>query len=307
MKNYQKLILAGGSGFLGQVLTAHFKDAAREIIVLTRGPERQLGQVRYLPWDGRTPGPWVAALEGADAVINLAGRSVDCRYNARNRAEILLSRVNATAVLGEAIRGLDVPPRVWLNLASATYYRHAEDRAQDEATGQAGTGFSVEVCQAWEKAFWQADAPPGVRRVLLRTALVLGTEGGAYPVLAGLVRWGLGGTQGPGSQMVSWVHADDFARMVAFCVEHGEVAGTYNCAAPAPLSNTAMMRTLRYYLRRPVGLPSPRWMLELGAFLLRTEPELVLKSRWVAPTRMLQAGFEFKYPNFNGAVADLSR
>lgn len=268
----------------------------------------------YLEWDGRGLGDWATYLDDADAVINLAGRSVNCRYHARNRRLMMDSRVEATRVLGEAIARCARPPRVWLNFSTATIYKHTLGPAWNEAgqigaTPEARDAFSIEVATAWERAFNEAVAPR-TRKVALRTAMVFGLSGDAnnvYRVLRRLVRFGLGGRMGSGRQFVSWIHETDFCRAVEFLIEHEQLSGPVNLAAPNPLPNAEMMRALRRVLRMPIGLPATEWMLELGAFFLRTETELIIKSRRVTPGRLLEAGFKFEFENLADAMGDLER
>jgi uncharacterized protein (TIGR01777 family) len=261
-------------------------------------------------WDGCTPGPWKSELEGAVAVVNLCGKSVNCRYNARNRREIMESRVNSTRVLGQAIAACEETPRVWLNASTATVYKHTfgpawDESGQTEATAEAKDRFSVEVAWAWERAFNEA-ATPHTRKVAMRMAMVLGRgRNSVFPVLRRLVRLGLGGRMGDGRQFVSWIHERDFCRAVEWLITHDEFAGPINMVAPGPLPNAHMMRTLRQLCGAPIGLPASEWMLEVGAFLLRTETELLIKSRRVIPGRLLQSGFRFEFPGLREAFESL--
>ena len=304
----KKMILAGGSGFLGQTLAAHFAKNY-EIVVLTRAPKRR-SPFREVAWDGRTLGPWAAELEGADVVINLAGRSVDCRYTPRNRRLIMDSRVEPTRVLGQAIAACEVPPALWLNSSTATIYKHTFNAAWDESgeiapTHEAKDALSIEVAGAWEAAFTNAPTP-NTRKVALRSAMVLGGgRNSVFPVLRRLVRLGLGGRMGKGNQFVSWIHETDFCRAVEWLIEHPDLTGAINICAPNPLANSEMMRTLREIVGALFGLPATQWMLEIGAFFLRTETELIIKSRRVVPRRLLESGFQFRYPAFREAAADL--
>jgi uncharacterized protein len=242
---------------------------------------------------------------GAGAVINLAGRTVNCRYHARNRRQIYDSRLDSTRVIGQGIAACAQPPRTWLNAASATIYRHALDRPQDEYSGEIGSGFSVDVCRQWEWTLWNAPTPQ-TRKVALRAAMVLGRgDGGVLNVFENLVRLGLGGTLGPGTQYMSWLHVDDFVRSVLFLLAREDLAGPVNLSAPEPLPNAAFMRALRRACGMPFGLPANRLMLEVGAVVLRTETELLLKSRRVVPRRLLTAGFDFRFPSIEGALANL--
>lgn len=298
-----KLIIAGGTGFLGDALVHHYSDV-KEIVVLTRGATRQMNNVRYVKWDGVTLGGWEKELENADALINLTGKSVDCRYTEANKAEIVSSRVNATRILVKAVNNCQCPPKVWLNAASATIYRAAEDRAMDEYTGEMGSGFSVEVCKSWEAAFTREETPR-TRKVILRISMILGKGGGVIPVLSKLTKLGLGGTMGSGKQYISWMHEHDFVKAVDWLIQNEKAEGAYNMAAPDPLPNKEFMKRMRSLLHRSIGLPATAWMLEIGALFLRTETELVLKSRRVMPARLLKEGFVFDYPTTEGALRNL--
>jgi uncharacterized protein (TIGR01777 family) len=309
--NAQKLIIAGGSGFLGQPLARYFEARGWEVCVLTRQPrpERASASCRDRFWDGRTLGDWMQELDGATALVNLAGRSVDCRYHARNRKLMMDSRVESTRVLGEAIARCAHPPRVWLNSSTATIYKHSLDKPWDEtgpvgATPEAKDAFSIEVAQAWERTF-DAARVPGTRKVAMRTAMVLGLVGGVFPVLCRLARFGLGGHMASGRQYVSWVHELDFCRTVEWLIEHEEVEGIVNVAAPAPVPNRQMMAMVRKTCGVPFGLPAALWMLEFGAFFLRTETELIIKSRRVIPGRLLAGGFKFRFSEMSEAISDL--
>jgi len=267
-------------------------------------------------WNGTDLDDWAIELEGADVVINLAGPSVNCRYTAGNRREILESRVRSTGLVGEAIGRLHRPPRLWMNASTATIYRHSLDREMDEATGELGGvepdapgswRFSIEVATRWEKALFAANTPQ-TRKVALRSAMVMSAEpGGTFDLLLRLVRLGLGGACGSGKQFVSWIHEDDFVRALDYLVEHEEFEGPVNVASPNPLPNEQFLRTLRKAWGARVGLPASQWMLEVGAFFLRTETELILKSRRVVPGLLLMSGFEFQFPEWRGAAEDLVR
>ena len=305
-----RIIVAGGSGFLGRVLAKHFLAAGHQVTVLTRTPGRVDNGVGEEAWDGRTLGEWARKLEGAAAVINLAGRSVNCRYHARNRREILDSRIQPTRVLGEAIARCARPPRAWLNASTATIYKHTFGPPWDEAGDIGGTPavkdeFSVEVATAWERVFAEARTP-ATRKVALRSAMVLGMGANSvFPTLRRLARLGLGGRMGDGRQFVSWIHETDFCRAIDWLLEHDEFSGVVNLAAPNPVTNAEMMSILCKVCRVPFGLPATRWMLEIGAFLLRTETELILKSRRVMPGRLLASGFQFRFPELRGATREL--
>jgi len=306
----KRVVLAGGSGFLGRALAQSLMARGMEPVVLTRSPGHG-GRVREIAWDGRAPGEWCHEIDGADAVINLTGRTVDCRYHARNRRLILDSRVESTRALGDAIGKCAKPPRVWLNSSTATIYKHSFDRAMDEATGEIGAtpeardAFSIEVARAWERTLDEARTP-GTRKVALRSAMVLGrARNSVLPVLRRLTRLGLGGNMAGGRQFVSWIHEADFCRAVVWLIERDDISGPVNLAAPNPVPNHELMRTMREVCGIPLGLPATRWMLEAGAFFLRTETELLIKSRRVVPGRLLAGGFTFKFSLLRAAVEDL--
>ncbi len=308
-----KIVIAGGSGFLGRALARSLSGAGREVVVLSRSPAPGLPW-RTAVWDAMSPGPWMAEIDGADAVINLAGRTVNCRYSAAHRRQIVDSRTRSTRVIGEAIARASRPPSLWLQAATATIYAHRYDTANDETSGiipdtEPGVpetwNFSTGVARTWEKALADADAPR-TRKVALRIGIVMGAEPGtAFDVLLGLVRRGLGGRAGDGRQFVSWIHEDDFVAAIGWLIEHPEISGPVNIVSPGPVPNAAFMRELRRAWGVRFGLPAARWMLEIGAFFLRTETELVLKSRRVVPGRLLESGFAFKFPDWPAAAADL--
>jgi uncharacterized protein (TIGR01777 family) len=300
----RKIIIAGGSGFIGKAIVRYFPGKDTQFVILGRGAGAERGNVKYLHWDGINVGEWVNELQGADAVINLTGKSVDCRYNGANKKEILRSRLDATTCIGKAILQCKNPPELWINAASATIYRHAEDRPMTEETGETGKGFSVEVCKAWERTFNDIDTPK-TRKVLLRVAIVLGKNAGVMVPMTRLVRLGLGGRMGSGKQYFSWIHEKDAVRMIAWLIESKKVIGTFNCCAPLPVTNTALMEQLRKYCGVPFGIPQPKWLLEFGAWLIRTETELILKSRWVIPSRVMDLGFKFEYGRLGLALEDL--
>lgn len=309
----KRIILAGGSGFLGRELARHFSALHWEVVVLTRTPKLRSDSVREVSWDAETLGDWRSNLDGAAAVVNLTGRSVDCRYNAKNRRDIMDSRVNSTRVIGQAIAQSKPPPRVWLNSSTATVYTHTFGKPHDESSldmdsaADAKDAFSVEVAQAWEHALNEAKTPV-TRKVALRTSMVLGLgRNSVFPVLRRLTRLGLGGRQGSGNQFVSWIHVEDFCRAIEWIIAHDDLAGPINQCAPNPLPNKEMMKTFRGVCGMPIGLPATEWMLEIGAFFLRTETELIFKSRRVVPGRLLASGFEFRFPKFREALMDLEK
>lgn len=295
-----RMVIAGANGFMGLVLADYFKTHY-EIHTLTR-KRLELPISHNHLWDGKTLSEWAKVLDGAEVLINLAGRSVNCRYNDANKKEILDSRVNSTKVLGEAIAGAKHPPKVWLNSSTATIYRHAEDRPMDDETDEIGSGLSVGIAKAWEQTFFDAPTPE-TRKVALRTAMVLGKHGGVLPVLANLARYGLGGKMASGMQYISWIHERDVCRVVEFLIT-GDLAGTFNVSAPQPVQNKTFMKLLRGQVKQPIGLASTKWM-KLGAIFLKTETELILKSRWVIPSRLEKAGFRFVFPELKGGLEDL--
>jgi uncharacterized protein (TIGR01777 family) len=311
-----KIILPGGTGQVGRVLTRAFLAEGHECVVLTRRPTPRTAAtppgLREVVWDGRSVGPWAAELEGADAIINLAGRTVDCRYNEKNLAEMMDSRVFSTRAVGQAIAAAKNPPRVWLQAATATIYGHRYDAPNDEATGLIGDPpgvpalwpRSVDIASAWEAA--QVAVPtPRTRQVTLRISILMAAaRGGAFEILARLARFGVG-RQGDGRQFVSWIHEHDFAAAVRFLIGRDDLAGPVNVCAPHPLPNRDFMAALSRAVGRRLAVPVPRWALEIGAFFLRTETELILKSRRVVPGRLLAAGFKFRYPDWPTAAAEL--
>ncbi|MEU9475943.1 TIGR01777 family oxidoreductase [Streptomyces sp. NPDC048191] len=307
-----KVVLPGGTGQVGTILDRALTAAGHEVTVLSRHPVRA-GQIG---WDGVSLGRWAEAVDGSDVVINLAGRSVSCRYTAENLRAMMDSRVDSARVVGEAIAAAARPPRVWLQMSTATVYAHRFDAANDEATGVMGgseTGvpdywsYSVDIARNWERA--QADTPtPATRQVALRSAMVMSPDrGGVFDVLLSLVRLGLGGPVAGGAQYVSWIHDEDFVRAVEFLVDRDDIEGPVNLASPGPLPQRDFMRALRAAWGVPLGLPATRWMAELGAFALRSDTELLLKSRRVVPGRLLEAGFGFAYREWEPAAVDLVR
>jgi len=301
---YHKVVLAGGNGYLGTVLAQYYKELAREVIILSRKPAPAIYNVTTIVWDGKTEGDWVKALESADLLINLCGKNVNCRYTPQNKQEIIGSRTVPTALLGRVIGTSNHPPKLWINVTSATIYRHAEDHAQDEVTGEIGYGFSIDVCKQWEQTFFDAETP-GTRKVALRMGIVLGHNNGVFPRLLNLVKLGMGGKQGDGEQYVAWVHEHDVARITDWLMQHPDVDGLINCTAPEAVKNHELMRIIRRAYGIPIGLPAPQWLLEIGAMVIGTETELILKSRWVAPKRLLDAGFKFQYAQAEHAVHDI--
>ncbi len=306
-----RVVLPGGSGQIGQLLARAFRADGHDVVVLARRPAP--AAARVVAWDGETLGPWAAELDGADVVINLAGRSVNCRYTAANRAAMIDSRVRSTRVVGEAIAQAARPPAVWIQASTATIYAHTFGPAHDEhgTIGGHEPGvpdtwrFSIEVATAWERAL-EAASTPRTRKIALRSAMTMSPDrGGVFDTLLALVRRGLGGTSGDGRQYVSWVHHADFTRAIHWLIAHEDVAGPVNVSAPEPLPNAAFMRVLREAWGTRIGLPATAWMLELGAMVLRTETELILKSRRVVPGLLLQHGFAFRFPDWPSAAREL--
>lgn len=307
-----KVVIAGGSGQVGTVLARALLARGDEVVVLTRGSGNVVG--RAVSWDGASVGEWATELDGSDVAVNLAGRSVDCRYDAANRREIMDSRLHSTRAIGTAIARAARPPAVWLQAGTATIYAHSYDRPNDEQSGVLGGAepdvpdtwrFSIDVAKAWEQALDEAEVD-ATRKVKLRSAMVMSPDrGGVFDVLLGLVRRGLGGRAADGRQYVSWIHHHDFVRAVLWLIEHDDLEGAVNVAAPGPLPNADFMRALRQAWGIRFGLGATSWMLEVGALLMRTETELVVKSRRVVPGRLLEDGFEFRHPSWPEAAREL--
>ncbi len=316
MKN-KRIVIAGGTGFIGQELARYF-GRENQVVIFSRqalnGHNNSYTthlvtpsagyNVTYRRWDGiHIEKHWANELEGADIIINLAGKSVNCRYHQKNKKEILDSRVNATKVLGNAIGHCITPPKLWINAASATIYRYAQDHAQDEYNGEFEDDFSVQVCKQWEKTF-NDQRTPFTRKVALRMAITLGSGGVMIPYF-NLLKYKLGGRQGNGRQMYSWVHISDVCSIVDWTLAHSEMEGTYNCCSSNPVSNSEFMKTLRKVTGHQLGLPAYEWILTLGAWLIGTEKELLIKSRWVIPTKLLETGFKFKFDKLEDAFKDI--
>ena len=301
-----QIVIFGANGFLGRYLARHYQRQGREVVCVARHREGWSVDGMFLEWDGKSPGPWTLALEGAGRVINLAGCSVNCRYDERNKRRILESRVESTRAIGAAISACKVPPKLWMNASTATWYRHATDKPQDEWTGEPGEGFSVGVARAWEEAFFAAKVPGATRKVALRAGMVLGNEDGTvFEVLRHLTRRGLGGTMGKGDQRVSWIHVEDFMAAVDFVASDPLLDGVFNLTAPEFPTNRELMLAFREQQGAPFGLPATKWMLEIGARLMKSETELVLKSRWADPRRLREEGFRWRWPQLANALADL--
>lgn len=300
---YKKIILAGGNGYIGGVLADYYKDLADDVVILSRQPKTPAGNIRTLVWDGKTEGDWVTQLEGADLLINLCGKNVNCLYTVKNKAEIFASRLLSTALLGKVVAKLVVPPKLWINMSSATIYRHAEDHPQDDETGEIGYGFSIDVCKQWEEAFFSSYTPD-TRKIALRMGIVLGSADGAFPRLLNLVKLGMGGKQGNGEQYISWIHERDAAACTEFLLTH-KITGAVNCTAPQPVKNKEFMRTLRKAWGIPFGSPAPAWLLQIGLAIIGSEMELILKSRWVLSKRLTDAGYQFQFSKVEHAINDI--
>ena len=310
-----KVVIPGGSGQVGTILARAFHQRGNDVVVLSR-TQTDAPPWRVVKWDGETLGDWETELEGADVVINLAGQSVNCRYTAENRRIIIDSRVKSTRIVGQAIAETSNAPRIWLQASTATLYAHRYDAANDEASGIIGGSepnapdtwrFSIDVVKKWEREL-NAAATPNTRKVLMRSAIVMSpSPGGPFDMLLKLVRLGLGGRFGDGKEYVSWIHDQDFVRTMDWLIQHDELEGPVNLAAPNPLPHAEFMQTLRKAWGKKFGLPATEWMLELGAFVLRSETELMLKSRRVIPPRLLNSGFTFQFPIWAEAANDLCK
>ncbi|RFB18865.1 TIGR01777 family protein [Bacillus sp. HNG] len=293
----KKVVLAGGTGFVGTYFSKRFTELGYVVNVISRNASN-------ITWDDKEG--IIQALEDSEILINLAGKSVNCRYNEKNRQEILHSRTKTTKILGDALKECKNPPELWINSSTATIYRHAEDRPMSEESGEIGTGFSVDVAKRWEEAFFSYQFQ-STRQVALRISIVLGAGGGVMIPYKNLVRFGLGGIQGPGTQKFSWIHIEDLFNIVLYIRDHPHLTGVFNCSTPNPITNRELMNSLRVAYNRKFGLPSPAWLLELGAIFIRTETELILKSRWVIPDRLSKEGYIFSYPTIEDALTQITK
>lgn len=291
----EKIIIAGGTGFIGNYLRERFTALGFDVQIISRQP----GHV-----DWANTNAIITALEHAAVLINLTGKSVDCRYNEQNKEEIFNSRINTTIALGDAILKCKNPPKLWINSSTATIYRHAEDRPMTETTGEIGSGFSVDIATSWEKAFFSFKLKQ-TRQVALRMAIVLGKTGGVLKPLKRLVQFGLGGKQGTGRQMFSWIHVEDIFEIIFFLHTHTALEGVFNVSAPGPVNNYTLMKSLRNHMHVKFGAPAPAWLLTIGAVIIRTETELILKSRWVVPEKLLACGYKFKFEQLDPALEDI--
>lgn len=291
----KKVVIAGGTGFIGKYLIEEFRKLDYQVLIISRQDE-------HIQWNNEKE--IINGLENSDMLINLAGKSVDCRYNKKNKEEILRSRTETTKLLGNAILKCKNPPKLWINSSTATIYRHATDKPMTESTGEIGNGFSVDVAKNWEQAFFNFELAD-TRQVALRMAIVLGKKGGVMKPFTNLVRFGLGGKQGNGDQLFSWIHIADLFRIILFIQSRKDLEGVFNCSSPNPVTNQILMKSLRHTVGAKVGLPCPIWLLKFGAVLIGTETELILKSRWVIPEKLLDAGYDFKYQTIDTALADI--
>lgn len=295
-----KIVIAGGTGFIGTYLANRYIQDGHDVIVIARSKTKSM--FTCVEW---TDSQGVhAAINHADLLINMAGKSVDCRYNNANKKAILESRVNTTRQLNEVVAAVQYPPKLWVNSSTATIYRHAEDRPMTESDGDIGSGFSVDVATAWEKTFFSKNTDQ-TREVALRTAIVLGHGGGAFKHFKMLTNVGFGGSQGSGKQMVSFVHIEDVYRAIEFLRNHENLSGVFNVSAPNPITNQKFMKTFQTKLKKRLAIPIFTWMLAIGAFFLRTETELLLKSRWVLPERLQKHGFTFAFNDINHVIQNL--
>ncbi|MEC0304248.1 TIGR01777 family oxidoreductase [Terribacillus saccharophilus] len=293
----KKVIIAGGTGFIGEFLQKKFQELGYDVSIISR-------QKQHIHWEDKLS--IQETMEGAELLINLAGKSVNCRYNEKNKQEIVNSRVATTKILGEAVQSCSNPPELWINSSTATIYRHAEDRPMTEAEGEIGSGFSVDVATKWEDTFFSYKLLE-TRQIALRIAIVLGKGGGVMTPYRNLVRFGLGGIQGSGKQMFSWIHMEDLFQIILFLRDKKKLSGVFNCSAPQPVTNRELMNKLRNEMNLSFGLPAPKWLLEIGSIFIQTETELVLKSRWVIPERLEHEGYNFKFKTLDYTLQDILR
>lgn len=294
-RHMKKVILAGGTGFIGKYFENKFTELGYKVKIISR-------KSQHISWEDQTG--MLEALEGAEMLINLAGKSVNCRYNRKNKHDIMHSRIRTTQLLGNCILACTHPPKAWMNASTATIYRHAEDCPMTEQAGEIGSGFSVDVATSWEKTFFAFNFP-NTRQVALRIAIVLGENGGVIKPYRNLVKLGLGGKQGTGKQKFSWIHVEDLFQIILFLQDKAELSGVFNCSAPDPVSNQELMEKLRAAMHVPFGFPAPKWLLEIGSVIIKTETELVLKSRWVLPERLEQEGFNFTFDTLDKTLQDI--
>lgn len=292
-----KIVIAGGTGYLGKLLVNHFlKDKRNNIYILSRTQKLNQERIFYLQWDGKTKGYWTSFLEGTDLLINLTGKSVNCRYTERNKEEIYSSRINSTNLLCKVVQELKFPPKVFIQSSSATIYKHSEDKLMTESKGEIGIDFSMDVCKKWETVF-NSFALPKTKKIITRTSIVLGEKGGAFPIMKRMIKLGLGGKQGSGNQFISFISEDDYIKAIVFLID--KEAGVYNICVPNPIKNKDFQKELRIKFKIPFGINNPKWLLKIGAVIIGTETELLLKSRKVYPEKLLENGFKFTSDSFN--------
>ena len=290
-----KIIVAGSNGFIGKYLVQEFEALQFEVLQISRHP-------KHIQWHENKQ--IIEAMENALAVINLAGKSVDCRYTKKNKLDILNSRIDTTKTLGECITFCKNPPEIWFNSSTATIYRHETERPNNEQNGIFGEGFSVEIAKSWEKAFFDFELKT-TRQIALRMTIILGKNGGAMQPLVNLAKLGLGGQQGKGSQYFSWLHIKDLFSIIQFCIQNKTIKGSINCGSPNAIQNSTLMKALRTKVGMPLGLPIPEFLLKVGAILINTEAELVLKSRWIEPKTLIDNGFKFEFEHIEDALIDV--
>lgn len=294
----RKLILAGGTGFLGSTLSTYFQSQFDEIVILSRNQAKMKGKVRRITWDGKTMGSWTEELEGADVIVNLTGKNINCRYTEANKQEIISSRIDSTNIIGEAIKKCKTPPGLWINFSAIAIYKNSLDTAYDEFSTEQGKGFMYDVCKLWEEAF-NTFKFSTTRKITLRVSVVMGKKGGMVPELLPLVKMGLGGKAGNGKQTVSWIHEMDLCRMIEYFIKNKNTQGIYNASSPNPVTNSELMSSFRKACRIPFGFPTPEPFVKLGAWLMGTEPSLILDSTKIIPRKSLSEGFTFQYPTID--------
>ncbi|MEZ4938613.1 MAG: TIGR01777 family oxidoreductase [Crocinitomicaceae bacterium] len=299
----RKIVLAGGSGFIGNKLQDFFQEKGYELVILTREKSHTENGVKNIQWDGKTLGDWTKTLENAVAVINLSGKNVNCRHNTENKKQILESRVDSTHIIDQAIQKCDQPPEVWINASGISIYQDSFDRKMTETDFELGDSFISEVAQKWEAAMNLNDQSM-IRKIALRIGVVLGKEG-ALKILQKQTIWGLGGKHGNGKQMIPWIHIEDIAQIMLFLIHSRELSGAVNACSPNPVTDQIFMRTLRHVQKVPFGLPAPVFAIRLGAKILGTEADLILGSTYAVPNKLITAGYIYKYPELKEALADL--
>lgn len=295
------ILIAGGTGFIGQTLEKYFSNKGYMVKILSRNPKRE----NEILWDAKTINDtWVSHLENLDVLINLTGKTINCRFTDANKKAIKQSRIIATELLGKAIDTCKNPPKLWMNSSTTSIYKEAFTEERTEKSTVFGNDFEAEVATVWEKAFYKTKNPK-TRKIVIRTSIVFGENDGAFVPLKKLTQFGLGGKQGSGKQIVSWIHKTDFARAVDFLIHKEDANGAFNFCVPKPTDNASMMRDFRKVMHVPIGIPSPKFILKIGAYFMKTEPELILSSRNVVPKKLLQSGFTFKFPTITTAIKDL--